>query len=61
MSGGDDGVLMVWDRRALREDDPHPVGILAGHSDGITYVDPRGDGRHLIREGLKHIFSMSGH
>ena len=48
VSGGDDGVCMVWDRRALREDDPQPVGILAGHSDGITYIDPRGDGRHLI-------------
>ena len=48
VSGGDDGVCMVWDRRALREDDPQPVGILAGHTDGITYIDPRGDGRHLI-------------
>ena len=47
-SGGDDGVCMVWDRRALREDDPQPVGVLAGHTDGITYIDPRGDGRHLI-------------
>eukprot|EP00092_Neocalanus_flemingeri_P036301 GFUD01039523.1.p1 GENE.GFUD01039523.1~~GFUD01039523.1.p1 ORF type:complete len:551 (+),score=151.78 GFUD01039523.1:103-1755(+) len=47
-SGGDDGLCKVWDRRSLREDDPRPVGILAGHVDGITYVDPRGDGRHLI-------------
>jgi len=48
VSGGDDGVCKVWDRRALREEDPQPVGVLAGHSDGITYIDPRGDGRHLI-------------
>ena len=41
-------MCMVWDRRALREDDPQPVGVLAGHTDGITYIDPRGDGRHLI-------------
>jgi len=47
-SGGDDGICKVWDRRALREDNPVPVGVLAGHIDGITYVDPRGDGRHLI-------------
>lgn len=47
-SGGDDGICKVWDRRALREDNPIPVGVLAGHIDGITYVDPRGDGRHLI-------------
>lgn len=47
-SGGDDGLCKVWDRRALRESDPRPVGVLAGHVDGITYIDPRGDGRHLI-------------
>jgi len=47
-SGGDDGLVKVWDRRALREDDPKAVGVLAGHIDGLTYIDPRGDGRHLI-------------
>ena len=29
-SGGDDGLVMVWDRRTLRQDDPRPVGVLAG-------------------------------
>jgi len=47
-SGGDDGLCKIWDRRALRESHPVPVGTLAGHLDGITYIDPRGDGRHLI-------------
>jgi len=47
-SGADDGLCKIWDRRALRENDPQPVGVLAGHTDGITYIDPRGDGRHLI-------------
>ncbi|PSN31336.1 DDB1- and CUL4-associated factor 11 [Blattella germanica] len=47
-SGGDDGLCKVWDRRTLSESNPKPVGILAGHMDGITYIDPRGDGRHLI-------------
>lgn len=32
----------------MNETDPHPVGVLAGHMDGITYIDPRGDGRYLI-------------
>lgn len=27
---------------------PTPVGILAGHRDGITYIDARGDSRYLI-------------
>ncbi|XP_033331804.1 DDB1- and CUL4-associated factor 11 [Megalopta genalis] len=47
-SAGDDGLCKVWDRRTLNESSPHPVGVLAGHMDGITYVDPRGDGRYLI-------------
>jgi len=47
-SGGDDGLCKVWDRRSLREDNPKPVGVLAGHVDGIAFLDPRGDGRHLI-------------
>lgn len=27
---------------------PKPVGVLAGHMDGVTYIDSRGDARHLI-------------
>jgi len=47
-SGGDDGFCKVWDRRTLNESYPKPVGILAGHMDGITYIDSRGDARYLI-------------
>nr|XP_042908146.1 DDB1- and CUL4-associated factor 11 isoform X2 [Parasteatoda tepidariorum] len=47
-SGGDDGICKVWDRRTLCESHPKPVGVLAGHEDGLTYVDSKGDGRHLI-------------
>lgn len=47
-SAADDGLCKVWDRRTLRESDPQPVGILAGHIDGITYIDPKGDGRYLL-------------
>jgi len=39
---------MVWDRRELRERSPNPVGIFAGHTDGITHIDAKGDGRYLI-------------
>ena len=34
-------VLQVWDRRTLKEEHPVPVGTLAGHLDGITYIDPK--------------------
>eukprot|EP00058_Branchiostoma_floridae_P000578 XP_002586066.1 hypothetical protein BRAFLDRAFT_107298 [Branchiostoma floridae] len=32
-SGGDDGLLKVWDRRMLSEENPREVGILLGHFD----------------------------
>lgn len=32
----------------MDESSPKSVGILAGHMDGITFIDSRGDGRHLI-------------
>jgi WD repeat-containing protein 23 len=41
ISGGDDALCKVWDRRVLREDSPLPVGILAGHGGGIAYIDPK--------------------
>lgn len=47
-SGGDDAICKVWDRRTMREDDPKPVGALAGHQDGITFIDSKGDARYLI-------------
>ncbi|CAG9771030.1 unnamed protein product [Ceutorhynchus assimilis] len=47
-TGGDDGLVKIWDTRTLDERDTKPVGILAGHQDGVTYIDSRGDGRHLI-------------
>ncbi|CAM9803929.1 DDB1- and CUL4-associated factor 11 isoform X1 [Lampetra fluviatilis] len=47
-SGGDDALCKVWDRRTLREDSPQPVGVLAGHRDGVTFIDTKGDARYLI-------------
>lgn len=47
-SGSDDGLCKIWDRRTLQESDPRHVGILAGHLDGITFIDSRGDGRYLL-------------
>ncbi|XP_068025753.1 LOW QUALITY PROTEIN: DDB1- and CUL4-associated factor 11 [Melanerpes formicivorus] len=48
LSGGDDGVCRAWDRRCLGEGRDSPVGLLAGHRDGITFLHPRGDGRYLV-------------
>ncbi|XP_066578945.1 DDB1- and CUL4-associated factor 11 [Amia ocellicauda] len=48
LSGSDDALCKVWDRRTLREDRPQPVGQLAGHRDGLTFIHSKGDGRYLI-------------
>ena len=47
-SGGDDGLVKVWDRRLLSNTHSYPVGILAGHQDGITFIDSMGDSRYLL-------------
>lgn len=39
-------VVKVWDRRDLRSSKPE--GLLVGHTDGLTHLDAKGDGRYLI-------------
>jgi len=44
----------VWcairDRRSLGSS-PHPAGVLVGHTEGLTYVASKGDGRYVISNG----------
>jgi WD40 repeat protein len=40
-SGGDDGMIKLWDNRALGS--YQPVGGFYGHTDGITYLDSASD------------------
>uniref|UniRef100_A0A1I7UZV9 DDB1- and CUL4-associated factor 11 homolog n=1 Tax=Caenorhabditis tropicalis TaxID=1561998 RepID=A0A1I7UZV9_9PELO len=47
-SAGDDGLVKVWDKRAWSDGDVEPVGVFAGHRDGVTYVDSRHDERYLL-------------
>lgn len=55
-SGSDDAVCKVWDRRTLRETRPQPVGQLAGHRDGITFIHSKVGGGGL---DVKLIHTMS--
>ncbi|KAJ4769019.1 Transducin family protein / WD-40 repeat family protein [Rhynchospora pubera] len=48
-SGSDDSLCKVWDRRCFTRE--KPAGVLAGHLDGITFIDSRGDGRYFISNG----------
>lgn len=59
-SGGDDAICKVWDRRTMREDDPKPVGALAGHQDGITFIDSKvSKGTRLQSLALKVLEGMA--
>ena len=41
LSGSDDSFIKVWDRRSLSGQ--RASGTLVGHTEGITFVEPKGD------------------
>ncbi|CAG7918269.1 unnamed protein product [Penicillium olsonii] len=45
-SGSDDTTLRVWDRRSMG--DGREAGVFMGHTEGLTYVDSKGDGRYVL-------------
>lgn len=48
-SGSDDTLIKVWDRRSLG--DSREAGVFMGHTEGLTYVDSKGDGRYVLSNG----------
>lgn len=48
-SGSDDQVIKVWDRRSMG--DGREAGAFVGHTEGLTYLDSKGDGRYLLSNG----------
>ncbi|KAG1664335.1 hypothetical protein FOA52_011649 [Chlamydomonas sp. UWO 241] len=48
-SGSDDQLIKVWDRRIVdTRGRCKPVGVFVGHTEGLTHLDSKGDGRYLI-------------
>lgn len=45
-SGSDDSTVRVWDRRSMK--DGREAGVFMGHTEGITYIDSKGDGRFAL-------------
>ncbi|RMJ27026.1 WD repeat protein [Aspergillus sp. HF37] len=45
-SGSDDATLRVWDRRSMSEG--REAGAFVGHTEGLTYVDSKGDSRYVL-------------
>ncbi|KAF5385331.1 hypothetical protein D9615_001190 [Tricholomella constricta] len=50
VSASDDTYIKIWDRRSLGASQK-PSGVLIGHTEGITYVSAKGDGRYIISNG----------
>ncbi|KIW88769.1 uncharacterized protein Z519_10816 [Cladophialophora bantiana CBS 173.52] len=55
-SGSDDQTLQVWDRRSMA--DGRPAGIFVGHTEGLTYVDSKGDGRYVLSNGKEQMMKL---
>ncbi|GAA5860452.1 hypothetical protein JCM8547_000307 [Rhodosporidiobolus lusitaniae] len=49
LSGSDDTFCKVWDRRSLSGE--KPSGTLVGHTEGLTFVEGKGDGRYILTNG----------
>eukprot|EP00993_Chasmostoma_nieuportense_P006937 NODE_760_length_1890_cov_25.587067_g707_i0.p1 GENE.NODE_760_length_1890_cov_25.587067_g707_i0~~NODE_760_length_1890_cov_25.587067_g707_i0.p1 ORF type:complete len:580 (-),score=147.56 NODE_760_length_1890_cov_25.587067_g707_i0:116-1855(-) len=63
-SGSDDALCKMWDRRCLQEgDQAKPVGVLIGHTDGITFIASKGDGRYVAtnsKDQTMKLFDVRG-
>lgn len=55
-SGSDDQTLRVWDRRSMG--DGREAGVFVGHTEGLTYVDSKGDGRYVLSNGKDQMMKM---
>ena len=49
--------LVCRDRRSLGSS-PKPSGVLIGHTEGITYVSAKGDGRYVISNGKDQVLRL---
>ncbi|KAL1870033.1 hypothetical protein Plec18167_007551 [Paecilomyces lecythidis] len=55
-SGSDDTTLRVWDRRSMG--DGREAGVFLGHTEGLTYVDSKGDGRYVLSNGKDQMMKL---
>lgn len=55
-SGSDDQTLRVWDRRSMAGG--REAGVFVGHTEGLTYVDSKGDGRYVLSNGKDQMMKL---
>lgn len=55
-SGSDDTTIKVWDRRSMG--DNREAGAFVGHTEGLTYIDSKGDGRYILSNGKEQSMKL---
>ena len=55
-SGSDDGLVKVWDRRALNNN--RPAGVFVGHHEGVANVASKGDGIYLASNAKDQLLKI---
>ncbi|ODA78623.1 hypothetical protein RJ55_06005 [Drechmeria coniospora] len=55
-SGSDDTALKVWDRRSLGSG--KEAGAFVGHTEGLTYIDSKSDGRYILSNGKEQSMKL---
>ncbi|KAJ3160209.1 hypothetical protein HDU86_001045 [Geranomyces michiganensis] len=56
-SASDDSFVKIWDRRSLGRGSK-PAGIFVGHTEGVTYLDSKSDGRYALSNGKDQTMKM---
>ncbi|TPX62557.1 hypothetical protein PhCBS80983_g00336 [Powellomyces hirtus] len=56
-SASDDSFVKIWDRRSLGRNS-HPAGVFVGHTEGVTYLDSKNDGRFALSNGKDQQMKM---
>ncbi|KAJ3132124.1 hypothetical protein HDU90_007557 [Geranomyces variabilis] len=56
-SASDDSFVKIWDRRSLGRDSK-PAGVFVGHTEGVTYLDSKSDGRYALSNGKDQTMKM---
>ena len=55
-SGSDDGLIKVWDRRALNSN--RPAGVFIGHTEGVAHIASKGDGVYLASNSKDQLLKI---
>ena len=58
LSGGDDALILLWDKRVLGINNNKAVGKLIGHHSGITYISSRQDELYIASNGKDNMVKL---